>query len=265
MKFNAHVVSQHITLWLRSYCKESMINGMVVGVSGGIDSAVTSLLAARTGLPLLLVDIPIHQEKKQRSRGIDHMKKLSKNYSNVEWLSSDMSDVFDVFSQEMLHVYGKSTGLGLSLANARARLRMTTLYFHASERNSIVVGTGNKIEDFGVGFFTKYGDGGVDISPIADLMKSEVYKLGAYLGVSDSIMKAPPTDGLWGDRRTDEEQMGATYPELEWAMNFDGNQDTLGKRQKEVLSIFRRLNKVNSHKMKPIPICKIGNSLKYKE
>ncbi|HKL22509.1 MAG TPA: NAD(+) synthase, partial [Tichowtungia sp.] len=150
----------------------------------------------------------------------------------------------------------------MSLVNTRARLRMTTLYYFAALHRYLVVGTGNKIEDFGVGFFTKYGDGGVDLSPIADLVKTEVYALGETLEIIESIMKAPPTDGLWGDDRTDEDQIGASYPELEWAMAFDGDETTLNARRKTVLEIYRRYNKANRHKMEPIPVCTIPAHLR---
>ena len=145
----------------------------------------------------------------------------------------------------------------MALVNSRARLRMTTLYYYAQLNNYLVVGTGNKVEDFGIGFYTKYGDGGVDLSPIADLLKSEVFEIGKELGVTNSILTAAPTDGLWGDDRTDEDQIGASYPELEWAMSYDGNDHNLNKRQQEVLDIYKSLNKANKHKMIPIPICKI--------
>jgi NAD+ synthase len=150
----------------------------------------------------------------------------------------------------------------MALVNSRARLRMTTLYYYAQLNNYLVVGTGNKVEDFGIGFYTKYGDGGVDISPIADLLKTEVFEIGNELGVVNSILTAAPTDGLWGDYRTDEDQIGASYPELEWAMSYDGNGDDLNERQQEVLNIYKRLHRANKHKMIPIPICKIPNQLK---
>ena len=153
----------------------------------------------------------------------------------------------------------------LSLANARARLRMTTLYYFAGLHNYIVAGTGNKVEDFGVGFYTKYGDGGVDISPIADLMKTEVFSLANSVGVIDSIQIAKPTHGLWGDDRSDEDQIGASYPELEWAMEYESNtasDEKLTAREKEVLAIYTRLNRANQHKMNPIPVCEIPASLK---
>ncbi|MBT5977454.1 MAG: NAD(+) synthase, partial [Flavobacteriales bacterium] len=150
----------------------------------------------------------------------------------------------------------------MSLVNTRARIRMSTLYYFAALESKLVLGTGNKIEDFGIGFYTKYGDGGVDLSPIADLTKTEVYELGKELGIIDSIMIAPPTDGLWGDDRTDEDQIGATYPELEWAMDFDGDESMLDKRQSEVLSIYRKLNGANNHKMDAIPVCEIPDSLR---
>ena len=171
-------------------------------------------------------------------------------------LEVELTSVFEEFVAQIPPVQGND----LALANTRSRLRMTTLYYFAGLYGYMVVGTGNKIEDFGVGFFTKYGDGGVDVSPIADLMKSEVYKLAEYLDILPEIRQAAPTDGLFGDNRTDEDQLGASYDELEWAMKFSENkseEDGLSLREKQVLSIFRRLNHINQHKMNPIPICKI--------
>lgn len=240
-----------ITDWIKDYAIEHNIKSLVVGVSGGIDSAVTSTLAARTGLPTYCILLPIIQHKSHTQRGEDHIKWLTKDYPNVIRLKFDLTNTYHTFA-DLVNPYVNS----LSLANTRARLRMTTLYQIASMHNGIVVGTGNKVEDFGVGFYTKYGDGGVDISPIADLFKSEVYDAGKELGIIESIMEAAPTDGLWGDDRTDEDQIGATYDELEWAMKYkDENFDNLSVRQLEVLEIFRKLNNNNRHKMEPIPVC----------
>lgn len=242
---------QFITDWIKDYADQHKIESLVVGVSGGIDSAVTSTLAARTGLPTYCILLPILQHESHTQRGEDHIKYLKKNYPNVIRLKFDLTNTYHTFV-DTVNPYINS----LSLANTRARLRMTSLYQIASMHNGIVVGTGNKVEDFGVGFYTKYGDGGVDISPIADLFKSEVYDAGRELGIIDSIMTAPPTDGLWGDNRTDEDQIGATYDELEWAMKYkEENYSNLSKRKLEVLELFRKLNNNNSHKMEPIPVC----------
>jgi NAD+ synthase len=179
----------------------------------------------------------------------------------VSSLSVDLSQTYDYFSKTVSGDI-RTHNHAMALVNSRARLRMTTLYYYAQLNNYLVAGTGNKVEDFGIGFYTKYGDGGVDISPIADLSKSEVFQLGDELGVVNSILTAAPTDGLWGDNRTDEDQIGASYPELEWAMDFKGDEHNLNERQKEVLAIYRRFNNANKHKMLPIPVCEIPNHLK---
>lgn len=253
-------VIEHITQWLRNYSESSGTKGFVVGVSGGIDSAVTSALCAQTGKPTLLVDMPIYQDEKQVSRGKKHIQSLQSEFENVTNKTVELTGVFDSLI-DALPDAPKSPDREMSLVNARARLRMTTLYYFAGLEGKLVVGTGNKVEDFGVGFFTKYGDGGVDISPIANLMKSEVYELGKALGISEEIIKAPPTDGLWGDDRTDEDQIGATYPELEWAMEFSGDESSLTERQQEVLGIYRKLHSANRHKMEPIPVCEVPDEL----
>jgi NAD+ synthase len=216
---------------------------------------------ARTGQPLLCIEMPIHQPSDQVSRAWEHIELLQKKYSNVQAVGVNLTPLFDQF----LAMLPKPTNQDSSeraLVNTRARLRMTTLYYFAQLHNRLVVGTGNKVEDFGVGFYTKYGDGGVDISPIADLLKTEVYALGRELNVPQSILEAKPTDGLWGDDRSDEDQLGASYPELEWAMQFDGDEDGISDRQREVLTIFRKLNSINKHKMQPIPVCVIPKELK---
>lgn len=259
-------VIDFIVHWLETYAKNAKVKGFVVGISGGIDSAVVSALCAKTGMPTLCVEMPIHQAISQVSRGKEHINSLMEKYNNVEKTEVDLSTVFDQFQIEMPQTADESV-LKLSLANSRARLRMATLYFLAGTNNYLVVGTGNKVEDFGVGFFTKYGDGGVDLSPIADLMKSEVYEIGRALDIPNSILQAQPTDGLFGDNRTDEDQLGASYDELEWAMKVAekdcSSTDFLG-RKKEVFEIYSRLNKANQHKIKPIPICVIPEGLKKK-
>lgn len=261
---NTEKVANHIVNWLRNYAVNAKVNGFVIGVSGGIDSAITSALCARTGLPTLCLEMPIHQGEAQLRRANEHIVGLKKNYINVQSELADLSFVFDTFVDAMPSAEHNAV-VTLSLANTRSRLRMTTLYYFAGIHGYLVVGTGNKVEDFGVGFFTKYGDGGVDLSPIADLMKSEVYELGAFLKVPESILNAPPTDGLFGDDRTDEDQLGASYDELEWAMKMaeKGNTaDQFTGREKEVFEIFMRRNKANKHKMVPIPVCEIPDELK---
>lgn len=250
-------VNQHIVDWLKNYANNAKSNGFVVGVSGGIDSAVTSTLCAQTGMKVLCVEMSIHQAQNQVTRGQEHIAQLKQRFPNVASTNADLSSVFDNFKNQV-PTSSDETKLHLALANSRARLRMTTLYYLAGIHGLLVAGTGNKVEDFGVGFYTKYGDGGVDLSPIADLMKSDVFALGNYLKVPESILNAPPTDGLFGDDRTDEEQLGATYDELEWAMlaaeegktehDFEG-------REKEVFAVYKRLNSINQHKMNPIPVC----------
>ena len=199
---NTLKVVDYIVKWLKDYAESSKMNGFVVGVSGGIDSAVTSALCAKTGLPVLCVEMPIYQAESQVSRAKLHIENLKKSFPNVSSTNFDLSGVFDTFKNQDLFDSDHHL-LDLSLANTRARLRMTTLYYFAGLKKYLVAGTGNKVEDFGVGFYTKYGDGGVDLSPIADLMKSEVYALGKLLEVTKSIINAAPTDGLFGDNRTD--------------------------------------------------------------
>jgi len=252
-------IINHISHWLKSYAQNAGVKGFVIGISGGIDSAVTSTLAAKTGLPLLCVEMPIHQNKTQVERGLKHIAWLKENFDNVSSVELQLSSVFDSFISQLPE---NETQNELALVNSRARLRMTTLYYFAQSNQSLVLGTGNKVEDFGIGFFTKYGDGGVDISPIADLLKSEIYALGKILGINNEILTAAPTDGLWGDEKTDEEQIGANYPELEWAMAFNGDTNSLTEREKQVLQIYTKLNRVNQHKMHAIPICEIPENLK---
>ena len=247
----------HIVNWLNNYADKTGMNGFVVGVSGGIDSALTSTLCALTGKPVLCFYMAIHKELTSVSKANDHIDYNEKKFTNVSHNSLSLTEVFDSF-KEVLPPVSSQENQFLSLANTRARLRMTTLYYFAALKRYLVAGTGNKVEDFGVGFYTKYGDGGVDLSPIADLMKSEVFLLAKTLGVIKVIQNAAPTDGLWGDDRTDEDQMGASYDELEWAMNNqNANSDLLSKREKEVLIIYNKLNTQNQHKMQAIPVCKI--------
>lgn len=265
---NAEKVAQYIVEWMDAYLTGTGAAGFVVGVSGGIDSAVVSSLAAMTGRRTLCVTLPIHQARSQVDRAAEHVARLTARFSNAEAAHADLTAPYEAFRA----AFDPSVGAGapqatvdLTGANARSRLRMTALYYFAGMNNLLVAGTGNKIEDFGVGFFTKYGDGGVDISPIADLTKTEVYELGRWLGVPESILTAAPTDGLFGDDRTDEQQIGATYPELERAMRQDAegtDPQTLSEREQRVLEIYRRRNRANRHKMEPIPVCRIPDSVR---
>ncbi|AXT51182.1 NAD(+) synthase [Aquimarina sp. BL5] len=256
-------VIDHIVNWLKDYATKANIGGFVVGISGGIDSAVTSTLCAKTGLNVLCVEMPIHQAQSQVNRAQEHISQLKERFNKVSDTQVDLTPVFEEFKNSVPES-DSDTRLNLSLANTRARLRMTTLYYLAGLNGYLVAGTGNKVEDFGVGFYTKYGDGGVDISPIADLLKSEVYELARVLEVPDSIQVATPTDGLFGDSRSDEDQIGASYDELEWAMKMKDlgkkNEDFSGREQ-EVFKIYSRLNTVNQHKMIPIPVCEIPVNL----
>jgi NAD+ synthase len=239
-----------ISNWLKEYLENSNLTSFIIGVSGGIDSALVSTLCAQTGKKTIVLSMPIHQQPYQLSRAYKHIQWLKAKYSNVESFEFDLTNTFETFKL-LFHVENK-----LALANSRSRLRMVTLYQIAGTYSGLVVGTGNKIEDFGVGFFTKYGDGGVDISPIADLTKTEVRQTAHELGIIEEILLAQPTDGLWEDDRSDEDQLGATYPELEWAMEFKGNENTLSPRELEVLNIYRKFNNQNKHKIKIIPIFK---------
>lgn len=261
-----------IVNWLKEYAKNAGARGYVMGVSGGIDSAVVSALCAKTGLPLVVLEMPIHQGKEQITRAKNHIAWLKSNYSNVNSIEIDLTKVYDELYRSLGNTLIPVTEeeFEFSMANTRSRLRMTTLYNYAGTHKSLVAGTGNKVEDFGIGFFTKYGDGGVDISPIADLMKSEVYSIGKELDINEDILTAAPTDGLHNDGRTDEDQIGAKYDELEWAMNwleehmtieqgvgrfYDDSEDyKLNDRQKEVLEIYENFNNSNKHKMVSIPV-----------
>lgn len=258
-KINAENVANQIVNWLKEYAENAKVNGFVVGISGGVDSAVTSTLCALTGFKVICVEMPIHQDEKQINRGKEQINQLKKRFENVSSIETDLTQTFDTF-QNSVPKSDDVVKYNLALANTRARLRMTTLYYIAGIEGLLVAGTGNKVEDFGVGFYTKYGDGGVDLSPIADLMKSEVYQLGQYLEIPTSIQTAAPTDGLFGDDRTDEDQLGATYDELEEAMLADEEGKTENDfegRKQEVFRIYKRLNTINQHKMNPIPVCKI--------
>ena len=243
-----------IVNWIKDYSEKSNLNCLIIGISGGVDSALTSTLCAETGIKTIVVSMPIHQNENELLRARNHIDWLCSKYDNVESVEIPLSHIYDSFAR-----FFADDVNGLALANSRARLRMTTLYQIAQTNKGLVVGTGNKVEDFGVGFFTKYGDGGVDISPIADLMKSQVRELAKQVGVSDEITNAAPTDGLWEDSRTDEEQIGATYEELEWAMGYEGKVEDLLGKQKEIYYIYSKLHKENKHKMEAIPIFKSIN------
>ena len=237
-----------ITDWINNYCDTASYKpeALVVGISGGIDSSVVSTLCANTGRKTIVLTMPIKQIKSQHDLSLTHAKWLKQKYKNVEHHLLEMDKIFTSFSQ-VLNNFDNEHGY----ANSRARLRMATLYQVAAANKGIVVGTGNKVEDFGVGFYTKYGDGGVDISPIADCNKTQVWELGRYLGVSDDIINTPPTDGLWDDGRNDVQQLGMSYEELEKAM-----EDKNDPNYKKYLEIREK----NLHKMNPIPVCKFNES-----
>ena len=258
------LVINHIVKWLKTYATNANVNGFVVGVSGGVDSAVTSTLCALTGLEVMCLEMPIHQAESHVSRAQEHISQLKNRFPNVKSTRVDLTPVFEEFKTE-INLKGSTSTVDMALANSRARLRMTTLYYYAGLLGKLVAGTGNKVEDFGVGFYTKYGDGGVDLSPIADLLKSEVYDLGKTLQIPQSILTAAPSDGLFGDARSDEDQIGASYPELEWAMNAVENGKTVHDfegRERTVFEIYLRYNAANTHKMNPIPVCEIPENLK---
>jgi NAD+ synthase len=236
-----------ISNWIKDYVN-SMPNkaeSLVIGISGGIDSSVSSTLSAMTGLKTIILSMPIKQKKTDHYLSLKHQQWLTKNFNNVEAHTLDLDNLFKTFQSSLLSFDNEH-----GLANSRARLRMTALYQAASANKGIVVGTGNKIEDFGIGFYTKYGDGGVDISPIGDCNKTEVWELGKELKILDDIMNAQPTDGLWDDGRTDEGQLGLNYKELEEAMN---NPNSVNRAK------YEQIRKLNLHKMEPIPVCKIPN------
>jgi NAD+ synthase len=231
-----------ISSWLSNYKDTSSSECFVVGVSGGIDSAVSSTLAAETGYPVYAIGMPIHQNEKQKELSEIHLDWLERIYPNVIVLKYDLTNIFESF-RYTIGVDSDNVD-NHSLANTRSRLRMVTLYQIAGKHKGLVVGTGNKVEDYGVGFYTKYGDGGVDVAPIADLYKTEVWELGKFFGVDSRIIEAKPTDGLWDDERTDEDQLGASYAELEEAMETGSGPG---------LEVLQRFNKMNQHKMQPIP------------
>jgi len=237
----------YISNWIKDYAKSINNNPttLVIGVSGGVDSALTSTLCAQTGLKTIAVSMPIKQNSSQHDLSLRHLGFLEQNYPNVETKIIELDNVFKTFQNTMQNFDSE-----LAFANSRSRLRMVTLYQIAQSNNGIVVGTGNKVEDFGVGFYTKYGDGGVDISPIADCNKTQVWELGKELGILKEIIEAPPTDGLWDDGRTDEGQLGLKYNELEEAMENPNSPNRVK---------YENIRKQNMHKMEPIPVCIIPN------
>lgn len=241
---NYSELETRIVSWLKDYAEQFNIKAFVIGVSGGIDSAVSSTLAAKTGLPVYALGMPIHQKEEQETLSDAHLEWLQSNFSNVSVSKYDLTKVFETFKFTM-NGFGSDTH---ALANSRSRLRMVTLYQVATSVGGIVVGTGNKVEDYGVGFYTKYGDGGVDIAPIADLYKTEVWELGKHFGVDQRIIDASPTDGLWDDGRTDEDQIGASYAELEEAMETGSGPG---------LEALIKFSQMNQHKMNPIPTFKL--------
>jgi NAD+ synthase len=260
----------HIVKWIKSYARSAKINTLVVGISGGIDSSVVSALCASTGLNTIVVQMPIWQNKKLDNRSSMQAGWLLERYQeNVTHMSMDLTTVFNIFEKNLVPYCRENEDearVDLAFANSRARLRMMTLYQIAQSHGGIVVGTGNRVEDFGVGFFTKYGDGGVDISPIGDCMKTAVWDMGREFGLPQEIIDAAPTDGLWTDDRTDEDQLGMSYPELERAMANDALEKQcvyntlpihMSKEEQTQLRKYRAIRARNLHKMEPIPVCRV--------
>jgi NAD+ synthase len=254
-------LEDRIVKWISDYCvTHPKIKSLVVGISGGIDSSVVSTLCALTGMPTYVVGMPINQLENQESLSDAHGKWLESKFNNVKFIKTDMSSVYDSFLQTISNDIGENFATNkLAQANTRSRLRMVTLYQIATTVNGIVVGTGNKVEDYGVGFYTKYGDGGVDIAPIADLYKTEVWMLGEHLGVDERIVSAPPTDGLWDDGRTDEDQIGTSYAMLEWVMEKGLSEDPLflNEEQTNAINVYQKFHMQNKHKMVEIPTFKL--------
>ena len=239
--------AQFISNWIKDYVEKmpSKAQSLIIGISGGIDSSVSSTLSAMTGIKTIILSMPIKQKSSQHDLSLKHQEWLVKNFDNVEAHTLNLDKLFETFENTLSNFDSE-----LGMANSRARIRMSTLYQVAAANKGIVVGTGNKVEDFGVGFYTKYGDGGVDISPIADCNKSEVWEIGKSINILQEIIEAAPTDGLWDDGRTDEGQLGLKYEELEEAMN---NVNSINREK------YEKIRKMNLHKMEPIPVCKIPN------
>ena len=239
--------AQFISNWIKEYVEKmpNKAQSLIIGISGGIDSSVSSTLSAMTGIKTIVLSMPIKQKSSQHDLSLKHQEWLVKNFDNVEAHTLNLDKLFETFESTLSNFNSE-----LGMANSRARIRMSTLYQVAAANKGIVVGTGNKVEDFGVGFYTKYGDGGVDISPIADCNKSEVWEIGKSINILQEIIDATPTDGLWDDGRTDEGQLGLKYEELEEAMN---NVNSINREK------YEKIRKMNLHKMEPIPVCKIPN------
>jgi NAD+ synthase len=257
-------IIDHIVNWLKDYAMRASMKGYVIGVSGGVDSGVVSTLCAMTGLDLLMIEMPIRQKEDQVNRAWEHINNITKKFPNARAMSVDLTPAFEELYKTFKVNDVEFPAEKLAFANTRSRLRMLTLYYYGQINELLVCGTGNKIEDFGIGFFTKYGDGGVDVSPIADLYKTEVYELARTLDLVESIQNAIPTDGLWDTERTDEQQIGAAYSELEniqkeWGTKTEGD---YSERNLEVFKIFKRMNKAAQHKIQPIPVCNIPEELK---
>ena len=261
------MLAKEISKWIKTYAKQSNIKALVVGVSGGIDSSVVSTLCAHTKLKVYALTMPIRQSEQTHSLSVRHAKWLTENFKNVKHINIDLTRTYEVFDSALSMPHFNSE---LGFANSRSRIRMMTLYQVAQSVNGIVVGTGNKVEDYGVGFYTKYGDGGIDIAPIADLYKTEVWMLGEHLGVDERIISAAPTDGLWDDGRTDTDQLGVSYEMLEWVMEsgmiegcYDLESLTMWKgvpfteEQKEAIHQYVKFNTQNKHKMVEIPTFKL--------
>ena len=248
-----------IVSWLKDYATKAGVKGYVIGVSGGVDSGVVSTLCAMTGLDLLMLEMPIRQKEDQVNRAWEHMNDITKRFPNAKAMSVNLTPAFEELYKTFDVKDDEFTSEKLAFANTRSRLRMLTLYYYGQINSLLVCGTGNKVEDFGIGFYTKYGDGGVDVSPIADLYKTEVYELARALNLVESIQNAIPTDGLWDVERTDEQQIGATYPELEKIQKEWGTkiEEDYSGRDLEVFKIFKRMNRAAQHKINPIPVCDI--------
>ena len=239
--------AQFISNWIKDYVEKmpNKAQSLIIGISGGVDSSVSSTLSAMTGIKTIVLSMPIKQKSSQHDLSLKHQEWLVKNFNNVEAHTLNLDKLFETFQVTLSNFDSE-----LGMANSRARIRMTTLYQIAAANKGIVVGTGNKVEDFGVGFYTKYGDGGVDISPIADCNKSDVWEIGKSINILQEIINAAPTDGLWDDGRTDEGQLGLKYEELEEAMN---NINSINREK------YEKIRRINLHKMEPIPVCKIPN------
>jgi NAD+ synthase len=256
---NSEKIIKHIVAWLKNYAEKVNAKGYVIGVSGGVDSGVVSTLCAMTGLQVLAIEMPIRQKTDQVNRAQNHMKWLQEKFDNVQIQTVSLDSTFEAFHTTVAEENTDFKNQNLALANTRSRFRMLTLYYFGQIHGLLVCGTGNKEEDFGIGFYTKYGDGGVDVSPIADLYKTEVYSLAKVLNLIDEIQNAIPTDGLWDSERTDEIQIGATYPELEKIQkDWDKkSENDYSGRDLEVYHIFKRMNAAAQHKINPIPVCDI--------